>query len=109
MSVFSLSGNSENPSAYTCTIAASSTRSSKYLRSEGGDGFVATAGVAADCVDEDELPPAALPRMDMTMRAFLIICSNLLVRDALPHAWTTSARCGCAVRARPRPQVRRGQ
>ena len=39
MSVFSLSGSAAKPSAYSCTTAASSTRSSRYLRSRRRGGW----------------------------------------------------------------------
>src|SRR5215467_8789275 len=112
MSIFSVTGSSEKPSAYTCTTAASSTRSSKYLRSTGVGGLVATAGIAVvpvDVEDEGELPHAALPKIDITIRTLLIICSNLHVPGASPHVWTISARPGSVVRVPLQQSVHRAR
>src|SRR2546428_267035 len=73
-SVFSLSGRSRKPSAYTCTTAASSTRSSRYVRSaDAGAGAFGAGGAAGAGVVAFELEPpphAAIPHM--VMRAAIL-------------------------------------
>src|SRR3954469_5598018 len=75
-SVFSFSDSSVNPSAYTCTTAASSTRSRRYFRSAGVElaaGFRAFAGPP---------PHATLPRIDMitsALNTFGRPCASVLL------------------------------
>ena len=55
------------------------------------------------------MPQAALPRIDIRIRALLIICSNLPVRSASGHVWTTSVQTECVSRARLLPSARRAR
>src|SRR6185295_3696110 len=77
-SVFSLSDSSLKPSAYTWTIAASSTRSSRYLRSgaaEEGAGAVAGVPDVTKPHPPPPLPQATLPRIDMIASALFNIAT----------------------------------
>src|SRR5437870_1550438 len=98
MSVFSLSGRLANPSAYNCTTAASSTRSSRYLRSVAAEPDAAAgaplAGAAALLPAADGPPPhdtapnLPLPLPHASVPTTVIDSMILFIRDSqrsLPH------------------------
>src|SRR5437660_2657104 len=101
-SVFSLSGSSLNPSAYTCTTAASSTRSRRYLRS-GGAAVAEVPGLLPELPDPPGPPKlnahapeppahAAFPMIDMIAMTLFTLYSLLSTSRLLcPLNFTLSA------------------
>src|SRR5882762_10020469 len=81
-SVFSRSDRFRNPSAYTCTMAASSTRSTKYVRSAGEAVVAGPDGVITHKLAQVERNVCAI-RGDLHRPLFLYrySCSERLERD----------------------------
>src|SRR6185369_2302085 len=109
--VLSLSDSSLNPSAYTCTTAASSTRSSRYFRSGG-------AAVAGALPEFEPPAQAALAIIDMVA----MILFTLLIHftrfafslsrpapDIAQYAWAIGAPTESSSRAPRQRPVRREQ
>src|SRR5919201_4298747 len=74
---FSASDRSRNPCAYSCTTAASSTRSRRYLRSAGAvAGAAAGAGVVAAAVGAGAFlpPPPQAAHTTIDIRRTILLC-----------------------------------